>query len=334
MKTILKYTTTLALLAALALDAATVVTNSYTLHNPDGTAFTNGATMAVYPPVSQSVVIVGTNIVLGGGFTINLTNDANGRGVVVCEPNQYRVSYAANNGSTFQFLVNIQATNPLPDFAYEIVGVPVIFTPNSFAAWLTNALGYLPATNTYAGITAALNYVPLTNTYQAITNYLGYVPVQPTYASVTNALGFAPAVNNGTLNFGQVTNALGFTPPTNTFYGITYALGYVPATNSPAGIAGAFGTNMWIGYPNGVGSATSLSNAYGSAIVSATSNNIVAAVGGVPVVPTTYFSTFTNVFGGQPMLVQAGVSASTNIVYLDGNTNSQTLRVTNGVIHN
>jgi hypothetical protein len=208
--------------------AGTEVTNSYTLRNPDGTAFTNGATMAVYPPVSQSVVVVGTNIVLGGGFTLGLTNDASGHGVVVCEPNQYRVSYTANNGSTFQFLVNIQATNPLPDFAYEVVGVPVIFVPNSFAAWLTNSLGFMPTPNTYAGVTAALGYVPLTNSPYAITNTLGFNPATNSPAGVYSALGYIPATNTPT----GIAYALGFTPAANTMSGITTALGYVPLTNS------------------------------------------------------------------------------------------------------
>jgi hypothetical protein len=173
----------LLLLAVLTLRGA--VTNSYTLHNPNGTAYTNIFVMTSYPPQANSVVVVGTNIIIGGGYSMTNQPNGSGQGTVVSEPGQYKVFEPANST---QFYVNIGATNPIPDLSALTVNTPVIFTPNSFFALFTNAFGGVPVAATYGGVTNALGYAPATNIVS------------------TNTIVFVSAVSGATNGSGYVTN--------------------------------------------------------------------------------------------------------------------------------
>jgi hypothetical protein len=185
------------------------VTNSYCLLNPDGTPYTNVATMTAYPPATASVTVVGTNIVIGGGYTITLTPNSNGIGTVVSMPGSYTVFEPSNNVS---FPVNIPNVTGISNLS-SWVNAPTVYTPGSLYALITNALGCNPVASNSAAVVSALGWTPLTNSQAAVSNTLAL-----NYNAVTNALNFNPATNwpNGysgifTFSNGVVTNTLHIT---------------------------------------------------------------------------------------------------------------------------
>lgn len=179
--------TILTLMVALAVMASnTAVTNTFTLHNPDGTPYVYTAQMTVYP-ANNNVVVVGTNIIIGGGYTQTLTPNINGQGTNLAEPGEYKIFMPSNN---VQFLVNIQTLNPNPDFAYEIVSAPVILTQNSLFAWLTNALGFYPLASNQTAMLNCLQYTPMTNSYTALTNAVHFIPATNVFYTITGAFPY------------------------------------------------------------------------------------------------------------------------------------------------
>ena len=333
------------LMARCAPAHATVVTNTYTLHNPDGTAYTNPFVMTVYPPQNNSVVVVGTNIVVGGGYPMTNTPNSSGKGSVVCEPNQYKVYLPSAN---IQFYVNIQATNPIADFSALTTNVPVVFIPNSFFAWFTNNLGFYPLASNYAALYALQGYQPATNSFGCITNLLGGVPTLNTSNSVVAALGITPVAST----YYGVTNALHFAPATNTEAGLIAALGFQPMPNTYGSVTNVLGGAVL--NSNQTAIANGFTNAFGFTPLAATTNAFIALWSFTPLANT--YSAVTNALTYKPMgqyngpmgdvmtslgyvplsqyLTNAayGAGLTTNRLFLDENTNAGTMYVTNGFI--
>ena len=71
-----------------------------------------------------------------------------------------------------------------------------IIAGSNFTTAAAVALGYVPATNSNAGIVAALKYTPVTNSNAGVVFSLGYTPATNTYAGVVAALKFPPATNH------------------------------------------------------------------------------------------------------------------------------------------
>lgn len=284
----------LLLLMALALHA-TVVINTYSLHNPDGSVYTNPFTMTVYPPQNNSVVVVGTNIVIGGGFIQTFYPNSQGKGTVTNEPNQYSVFCLSNN---VKFLVNIQATNPLPDLAYETINVPVVFTPNSFFAWFTNALGFYPIASNPVALVNGLGFQPETNSqfYNDFTNIFGGVPALFSSNNIVSALGITPVATG----FRAWTNSVGFAAATNNALMLIAALGYTPAGSNVTSITNIFGGALLVSNQSSITSA--VTNAFGFYPIgsaSGSSNAIYTLFGYWPIQGTN--SAITNALGYQPL---------------------------------
>ena len=221
--------------------AARALTPTYTSTlNPDGTAQTNLLTFTPYPP-GQPFYVYGTNIIFGA-TTLTYAPNASGFVSNSLEPITYTVVYS-NSPSVGFFVKVLDTTNYLPLTTY-VTTLPVVSaTYGSSFGFITNQLGYWPATNTVAGLLAALGFQPATNSFGCITNLLGGTPTINTFASVIAALGYTPPTNT----YSAITNIIGipatngapiaisqlpYTPATNTYAALTNILGFVPATNA------------------------------------------------------------------------------------------------------
>lgn len=166
---------------------------TYTFSYSDGTPNTNYAVVTAYPAQTYTFTAVGSNVVYGGAAHTNLIQpNSSGQGASQLIAGNYQFFFPSlNYGFTAGIPVS-SATNDLSAY----IGVPIIFQANSLYAFVTNSLGYAPATNTYSGL--------------------------------ISAFGFNPATNGGSVAYSQ----LPWTPPTNSYYGITNALGFAPFTNA------------------------------------------------------------------------------------------------------
>jgi hypothetical protein len=201
--------TILALFAAMLAGAAQVTYYTYQFQNADGSPVTNQFTLQGWPAATSQVTIVSNSVVFSGGIITNTPN-ANGTGTNSILPNNYRVFVPDLN---LGFLVNIPVTSQTNTLASYAVGTPVVYLPASQYAYLTNQLGFAPATNTSQGIVSALGYTPITNSYAALTNVAGFVFA--TNNPATNIIAYVSAVSGVTNGSGLVTN-LSVTLTTNT----------------------------------------------------------------------------------------------------------------------
>ena len=166
-----------------------LTTFTYNLLNIDGSAYTNQAQMSAYPPVTQSVIVVGTNIVFANAI-IPLNPNVNGKGTNSCMAGQYKVYMPSNN---IFFIVSVPDTASLLPLATYVVGAPVVYQSSSLYGFITNALGFQPLASNTAAILGGLAFQPATNSLSCITNLLTFQPVPQTYSTVTNALAYIPA---------------------------------------------------------------------------------------------------------------------------------------------
>ena len=202
--------------------------------NPDQSPNTNQVIFTPYPP-GKPFYIYGTNIVTGFNPITNTPNSGGFFSNSVL-PLTFAVTYANSPASQPGYFVSItDSTNYLPLTTY-ITTLPVVAAAyGSSFGFITNQLGYWPATNGIAGMLAALGFQPATNSLGCITNLLGGTPSLATFASIIAALGYTPPTNN----YSSITNSVGFAPATNTPSGIAAAQGFLSATNTPAGIVAA-----------------------------------------------------------------------------------------------
>jgi len=145
--------------------------------NADGTPLTNQILLQAYPPVANGVTIYGTNVIFGNKIITN-NPDVTGFFTNAAYPNQYSVTFVGLNTTAYAVIPDTATTQPL---AMYITNAPVVGGAGGLSGfmYLTNLLGYTPATN---GGTLAYSQLPFT-------------PATNNYAGVTNALGFAPATN-------------------------------------------------------------------------------------------------------------------------------------------
>ena len=125
--------------------------------------------MQGWPPASGGVTVVSNIIVWAGGNQIitNLFSGTNTLGTNSAMPNTYKVFCPATG---LGFFVSIpQTTNMLPLATYAN-GLPVTYPSSSLFFYITNALGFSPATNNPA--TNVLAYVSAVNW---VANGSGYV---------------------------------------------------------------------------------------------------------------------------------------------------------------
>jgi hypothetical protein len=245
----------IAVLTMLCFAAQALTPFSLVTLNPDGTTNFNMVTFAPYPP-GQPFYVYGSNII-SGATVVNLLPPASGIISNNLEPITYTVVYS-NSPSVGFFVKVLDTTNYLPLTTY-VTTLPVVAASygNSFG-FITNQLGYWPATNGIAGMLAALGFQPATNSFGCITNLLGGAPAIANFASVIAALGYTPPTNNYTglinvLGFSPATNGgpvsvsqLPYTPATNSFTGITSALGFNPSTNAPTRLTSSNPTNSYV----------------------------------------------------------------------------------------
>ena len=208
---------------------------SYQLYNSDRTPQTNMFTMQGWPPSSQSVIVVGTNIIFSdpNQLITNIPNSS-GFGTNLVWANTYRVFFPA---SGLAYLVNIPVTaSNLPLSAY-VSNAPAIYTPASFYAFLTNGLGCVPVGSNYNAVASALGFTPATNGAALTYSLLPFTPPSNNYAGITNAAGFVLATNGGSVAYSQ----LPYVAATNSYAGLTNVLGFKPATNITFSLTGAYG---------------------------------------------------------------------------------------------
>jgi len=212
---------------------------SYQFYNADGSAQTNVITMTAWPPATNTWTVYGTNIVYGG-VTLTLTPNASGFGTNHAYPNTYRLFITNLNSG---FFISLPDTTNQVALGSCLTAAPQVAGPVGFYGMVTNWLGFAPSTNNNAGIVAALGYTPATNTYAALTNILGYGPATNTSAGLIAGLGYTPATNT----YMALTNILGYGPATNTSAGLIAGLGFQPATNTLAAITNLLTSEALIG---------------------------------------------------------------------------------------
>jgi len=301
----------------------------YQGYNSDGTPQTNLIYMSAWPPAQNSFTSYGTNIVFGGNVIVVQPN-VNGYASNAAYPNTYRcfitninqaftvklldttnfnsLAYylqasvtSTGDQSTYAMVTNWLGYAPVRP-TYAAVTTALNFTPATNGGPIANSqLPYTPAPNTFSGITAALGYTPPTNTYTGLTLALGFTPATNGGPILTSQLGFAPATNAGPISSAQIVAGLGYTPPTNTYAGLKYVLGFVPATN-------------------------------GAAITSA---QITTGLGYTPeVAGSVNYTALTNAFGYVPAPAFTGWNSNLTVLAVQsGATNTQLLRITNGIIN-
>jgi hypothetical protein len=207
----------LMLLATLPVIAITPTSFTFQFYDANGQPNTNYTTMQGWPPSSGGVTVV-SNVIVWAGASQMITNQFQGTntlGTNSAMPNNYQVLCPATG---LGFFVTIpQTTNMLPLASYA-TGVPVTYPSSSFYFYVTNALGYYPATNGGAIAYSQLPYAP------GITNGNG--------AALTNvpnlALQFVAATNN---------------PATNTSIFLTSVSVVTNASGVATNVLLTFGTN-------------------------------------------------------------------------------------------
>lgn len=256
------------------------------LTDSQGNAYGAGTNVTITAwPATNIISGVGTNLV--ANLPIIDVTGTSGRISNNLAPGNYRMQIAGfPRGITFGVVSNGAALNvaqlagiPVPEFMnfsiaqFSDAGTMAYQSTNNWTAnsylGVSNALGFVIATNGGPVAIAQLPYTPPTNTYSALTNVLGYVPATNggpiaiaqlpylpatnSYTGISNAVGFVIATNGGPVAIAQ----LPYTPPTNTYSALTNVLGFIPATNggpivitqlpySPA-------TNSYAGISNAVG---------------------------------------------------------------------------------
>jgi len=268
------------------------------------------------PPAGNNWVQVGSNTVYVGTPQTN-TPGTNGYFTTTLWPTLYKVAIPALGPSTY-FYANVLSTTNTNSIGFYGTNIVVANNVASSAQVIAAMLGYTPAPNTYAGVTAALGFTPATNAGPIAYSQLPYTPPTNSYTGLTNVLGFVPATNGGPLAYAQ----LPYTPPTNSYTGLTNVLGFVPATNGGA-LAYA-----QLPFTPPTNSYSALTNVLG--FVPATNGGALAYAQLPFTPPTNSYTGLTYALGFAPATNVAGIT--TNIVFLDINTNQGTLYVTNSQI--
>ena len=177
------------------------------LYNSDGSAQTNLVTMTAWPALTNVFVAYGTNIIAAPNI-ITLVPNGSGYSTNWAYPNQYRCT-VSNLG--YSFTINLPDTTNFISLASCFVSGPVYLGGANNYSYVTNLLGFAPATNTPQGIVSALSYTPVPSNATAIVAALTFTPVVSNNAGITAALGFNPATNSQQGYWFLVTNVLGQT---------------------------------------------------------------------------------------------------------------------------
>lgn len=169
----------ISLLMLCALPAFGITPFTFSANNSDGSPQTNPVLMRAFPPNINGVTVYGTNIIFGANYLTNTPN-ASGFWSNSVLPNLYQF-YVPNLGQYFYANI-LDTTN-----CY------------SLATYLTNAAyvsatfpGYIPAT--YAGVSNAVGFVLATNGGALAYSQLPFTPPTNSFGSQANAKFFT----NGT----------------------------------------------------------------------------------------------------------------------------------------
>jgi hypothetical protein len=138
----------------------------YSAQFPDGTPQTNYFTLQVWPPAAQGITIYGTNIIFGP-YTFTNTPNASGFYSNSISPNTYKLQVPAINLAAF---VTIPDTTNYIALATYMTNSPIVSGGIGGYAFVTNYLGYVPATNN-----PGTNTIVFVSAVSGITNASGYV---------------------------------------------------------------------------------------------------------------------------------------------------------------
>lgn len=158
-----------------------------------GNPMTNRVTIESWPPQSNSIVGLNTNLITGLAKTFDPTTNGYVFGYLL--PNNYRLTiYGIERGATF----GIPSSTSTQNLA-SLSGIPIVTFLNFTVAQLSDA-----GTASYSNATAfALR------SYTGVTSALGITPATNSHAGIASALGYTPATNNyvAAADFGRMTNS-------------------------------------------------------------------------------------------------------------------------------
>ena len=138
----------------------------YSGQNNDGTPQTNYFTLQPWPPTAQGITIYGTNIIFGAAIITNTPN-ASGFFSNSISPNTYKVQVPALGLAAF---ANIPDTTNYAALASYMTNSPIVSGGVGGYAFVTNYLGFAPATNN-----PGTNTIVYVSGVAGITNASGYV---------------------------------------------------------------------------------------------------------------------------------------------------------------
>jgi hypothetical protein len=178
-------------------------------------------------PATNVISGVGTNLV--ANLPIVDVTSAGGEISNNLAPGNYRMQIAGfPRGITFGVVSNGTALN-----VSQLAGVPVPEFLNFTIAQFSDA-GTMArestnnwTRNSYVAVSNAVGFVIATNGGPVAVSQLPYTPATNSYAGVSNAVGFVIATNGGPVAVAQ----LPYVPATNSYAGVSNAVGFVIATN-------------------------------------------------------------------------------------------------------